>query len=93
MALTKRFNRPKVPTTDKSNDKKDVYALINKGGSVAIQEKSTGDSKPGVVRVQLRLPIEAQQRIDMVRKNQSVKPSRHAWMLEAIYEKLEREEG
>ena len=34
-----------------------------------------------------------QDRIDTVRQTRSVKPSRHTWILEAIYAKLEQEEG
>ena len=42
--------------------------------------------------VQLRLPRDLVQRIDMARKHRIVAPSRHAWLLEALLEKLETEE-
>lgn len=69
----------------------DVDALINKGGSIAAKEPETPatDSK---IQMQLRLPTDAVARIEAVRKKRSVKPPRHTWILEAIYEKLEREE-
>jgi predicted transcriptional regulator len=42
--------------------------------------------------VQLRLSPELIARVDTVRGTRRVPPSRHHWILEAIHEKLEREE-
>lgn len=69
----------------------DVEALINKGGSVAAAEPEllNPDAK---FQMQLRLPADALARIEAVIKKRNVKPPRHTWILEAIYEKLEREE-
>ena len=39
----------------------------------------------------MRLPIELLKRVDEVVKSRRPAPSRHQWILEAIYEKLERE--
>ena len=43
--------------------------------------------------VQLRLSPQLIARIDTVLGARRVPPSRHHWILEAIHEKLEREEG
>ena len=59
------------------------------GGSVAPDHEG-GKGRPQLV--QLRLPRDLVQRIDMARKHRIVAPSRHAWLLEALLEKLETEE-
>lgn len=57
---------------------------------MAIREEQ---APAGLCRLQLRLDAELISRVDAVRKNRLVAPSRHAWLLEAIHEKLRREEG
>jgi hypothetical protein len=67
-----------------------IRAFIERGGSVPSEEDAA------VVRtklVQLRLASELIARIDTVLGTRRVPPSRHHWILEAIHEKLEREEG
>jgi hypothetical protein len=65
-----------------------VEAFIGKGGGVtqgtARSEKAT--------RLQLRLPNEILRRIDAVRPKGIAAPSRHDWFLQAMMEKLERDE-
>ncbi len=91
MTVKKTFARPKATSgTPKAVNESTVEALINKGGSVA---DSTNNKSGEVKNVQLRLSVTDLSRIDAARISRLVKPSRHAWMLEAIYEKLEREEG
>ena len=69
----------------------DVDALINKGGSVArsVAEPATA-SKPAPVV--LRLPPDVLTRIDRAVEARRVKVPRHTWLIEAVIEKLEREE-
>ena len=86
MAIAKKPKLNPVPTADESK----IQALINKGGSVAAQEEP---APSGLCRLQLRLEAELISRIDAVRKKRLVAPSRHAWLLEAIHQKLRREEG
>jgi len=74
--------KPKASTPSKA----DVNKLIHKGGGVA-GEKS---GKPQFL--QLRLQRTLVDRIDTVRETRTVPPPRHSWLLEAIHEKLEREE-
>ena len=64
-----------------------VSALIDKGGSVAERKKI----EEGVKLLQLRIPASTLNEIDDVIQNKRPKPPRHAWLLEAIYEKLDRE--
>ena len=66
-----------------------VREFIERGGKVA------GEEEPEVARklVQLRLPFELLARVDRALKARTVPPSRHNWFLEAIHEKLAREEN
>jgi hypothetical protein len=66
-----------------------VEAFIGKGGGV-----TQGHAKAGkAARLQLRLPDDILNRIDAVRPKGITAPSRHDWFLDAMIEKLEREEG
>ena len=76
------------PKAESLPDKRKVKAVIEKGGGVA--SSSVASDKPK--NVQLRLLPDIIQRIDLSRKGRIVPPTRHAWLLEAVLEKLEREE-
>ncbi len=78
------MRRPKAKA---SPDKRKIKAVIKKGGGVA---SSGASDKPK--NVQLRLLPDIIQRIDQSRKGRMVPPTRHAWLMEAVLEKLEREE-
>jgi hypothetical protein len=65
-----------------------IRTFIERGGSVP--GEATGDMRTKFV--QLRLLPELITRIDRTRGAERVPPSRHHWILEAILEKLEREE-
>ncbi len=86
MAIARKPKLNPVPTVDENK----IQALINKGGSVAVREVETS---AGPYRLQLRLDAGLISRVDTVRRKRLVAPSRHAWLLEAIHEKLQREEG
>ena len=73
-----------------SADERHIEAVIDKGGSVAPDQEEGRGIRPQLV--QLRLPRALVQRIDEVRKQRLVAPSRHKWLLEALLEKLETEE-
>ena len=71
----------------------DVDALINKGGSVAQINKPVPDMPlPAEKQVALRIPVNILGGIDSSLKKRTVRIPRHTWILEAIAEKLEREE-
>ncbi len=60
-----------------------IKAIIEKGGSVAQDNQDTKKKN-----LQLRLDTDLINQIDQARKQKSVPPSRHTWILEAIHEKL-----
>jgi hypothetical protein len=66
-------------------------AFINKGLQVAEQGTSEPESKPK--NVLLTIPADEHTRIERVLSNRRVRIPRHTWILEAIVDKLEREEG
>ena len=86
MAIAKKPKLSSPSVVDEST----IHALINKGGSVAVREV---DTPTELFRLQLRLDADLVSRIDTTRRKRLVAPSRHAWLLEAIYEKLQREES
>ncbi|NKD78123.1 hypothetical protein HEQ60_10170 [Haematospirillum sp. H1815] len=71
----------------------DVDALINKGGSVAqINQPASDGPSPAEKQVALRIPVNMLGSIESRLKKRTVRIPRHTWILEAIAEKLEREE-
>ena len=87
MALRRR---PESESMNSAATERQIEALIDKGGSVTPGHRGELETKPQLV--QLRLPRPLVQRIDQARKRRLVAPSRHAWLLEALLEKLEAEE-
>lgn len=71
----------------------DVDALISKGGTVAGQTApaSPDAAKPAAVLV--RIPPHMLDGIERARAARAVRIPRHTWILEAIAEKLAREQG
>lgn len=78
----------KPKSAEKKVKEQDINILINRGGSVAeeINNKQSED-KPILIRV----PAEVLKRIDEVVTAKKIKIPRHTWLLEAVFEKLERE--
>jgi hypothetical protein len=72
-----------------------VEEFIQDGGSVAqvvVPQTEGQDVSDGEVKgLKLRLPVELLSEVDAAVKRRRPAPSRHQWILEAIYEKLERE--
>jgi hypothetical protein len=97
MAISGKPPKPVPTAVTPPPDELEVRKLIHKGGSVAAASPSPGSGdavKP--MLVQLRLYPEMVQDIDLVRKTMGGRrraPSRHAWIVKAIEEKLEREKG
>lgn len=65
-----------------------INALIEKGGSVATHEEPHAKTR----NFQLRLNDAIRQRIDRACQKRIVKPSWHAYIMEAILQKLEADE-
>lgn len=82
MAVAKK---PKI-AKGKSNGV-DIDALINKGGTPAIVTKKNSEDKP----ILIRIPSNALEKIDEIVSSKQIKTPRHTWLLEAVFEKLERE--
>lgn len=98
MAISGKPQKPVTAVAPKQEpDEQTVRKLINKGGSVAdLSRPDDADSlKP--MLVQLRLYPDMVEEIDAVRKNSGGRkhraPSRHAWIVQAIEEKLAKEKG
>ena len=78
----------KKPTREKNQQSPSLDSLIDKGGSTA---KRSNKSKNDISLVQLRLPQGTVDEIDGVLEQKMPKPTRHHWLLEAIYEKLKKD--
>lgn len=66
-------------------------AFINKGLQVAEKGSVGSEAKPK--NVLLTIPRSEHSRIEILLKTRRVRIPRHTWILEAIVEKLEREEA
>ncbi len=98
MAISGKPNKSAPPESTTRPNEQDVLSLINKGGSVAKATTPKIDAeavKP--MLVQMRLYPDLVQEIDAVRKATGGKrhraPSRHAWIVTAIEEKLARDKS
>ena len=85
MAISRK---PKI--SERQVKEQNINALINKGGSIA-KENSDGGKQPGGKPILIRVPAEALQKIDEIVSAKKIKTPRHTWLLEAVFEKLERE--
>ena len=85
----------RLPVNDDLNPpvSKDIDKFINKGLKTSEPENSsTTDEPEQISRIQLRLPKSKVEQIDLIIRKRDVKVSRHVWFLEAIEEKLKREQ-
>jgi hypothetical protein len=80
----------KKPQGIPAADERAVQAFIEKGGTTT--SETTSEPEETFKKLQLRLLPSLITRIDRVLKKRTVAPSRHDWFLEAILEKLERDE-
>ena len=89
MTITKK---PRASETTPVIPEANIQALIEKGGSVARKEEEKKNlDKPQLI--QIRIDRDFLNRIDAALHQRKVKIPRHTWILEALYEKFEREEG
>lgn len=71
-----------------------VEEFIQEGGAapqVVSADRTEKRSKEELQSLKLRLPVELVAQVDASVAKRRPAPSRHQWLLEAIYEKLERE--
>ena len=83
MAITRS---PKSPASAAK-----IQALIEKGGAPARQEAVAASRPP--MAVSLRIPGPLAERLDTFLRDSLIRVPRHAWILQAILEKLDRETG
>jgi hypothetical protein len=98
MAISGKPQKPAPAAVPKREpDEQTVRKLIHKGGSVAEAGRSPDADAVKPMLVQLRLYPDMVEEIDAVRKHAAGRrqraPSRHAWIVQAIEEKLAREKG
>lgn len=77
------------PTQQVVLEEEKINAILEKGGSVADTTLTSNGKK--TTNYQLRLPRNLASQIDRKCEKRIVPPSRHAWILEAIFEKLKAE--
>jgi hypothetical protein len=98
MAISGKPQKPVQVEVKRQPDEDEVRKLILRGGSVA---EGPASAEPGTaikpMLVQLRIYPDMVQEIDSLRKDTKGKrhraPSRHAWIVKAIEEKLARDKG
>jgi hypothetical protein len=85
MAITRK---PSAPGEAKDVD---VDALIDRGGSPAKVTDKAVVQEIGVVPIVLRVPSDMLEKIDASVKARPIRTPRQTWLLEAVHEKLARE--
>lgn len=74
-----------MPVRKKPTAPQNVHEFIHAAGAEKAQPEEV------IVPVKLRVPEQLLAQVDQAVANRRPVPSRHQWLLEAIYEKLERE--
>ncbi len=75
-----------MPVRKKPTAPQNVHEFIHAAGA----EKPEADIDP-IIPVKLRIPEQLLAQVDQSVTKRRPVPSRHQWLLEAVYEKLERE--
>jgi hypothetical protein len=86
MAIARKPHRSPAPAAGTETE---IEALINRGGSPS--GTAAEEEKPAAVPIMLRVPKAMLDQIEAALKVRPVKLPRHTWILEAIHEKLTRE--
>jgi hypothetical protein len=83
MAISRKPQLLKKPTVD-------VDSLINKGGTPARDANEKAETETAAVV--LRLPKRILKQVDALIKARNVRIPRHLWLVEAVAEKIAREQ-
>lgn len=87
MAIARKPKLSETKTKEQS-----ISALISKGGSVAEDREDGGNANQTEKKpVLIRIPPEALRKIDEIVGAKKIKMPRHTWLLEAVFEKLEKD--
>ncbi len=83
----------KPKSSETQAEEQSINALINKGGSVAedMEDDSSNAKQTGDKPILIRIPAEAVKKIDEIVGAKKIKTPRHTWLLEAVFEKLEKD--
>lgn len=84
---------PKPKPSAQSSPLVDPIVLINRGGSAPAKPAVAKKHYEGTTPVVLRIPDDIFKQLDQTLKLRPLKTPRHSWILEAIWEKLSREQG
>ena len=79
-----------MPISRKPKDK-EIETFIAKGGSEPVETKKEKGEEKTVQSLKLRIPTELLEEIDQLVASRRPSPSRHQWILEALYEKVDGE--
>ena len=79
-----------MPVSRKPKEK-DLETFIAKGGSEPVETKEKKEQEKTVQSLKLRIPTELLEEIDQLVASRRPSPSRHQWILEALYEKVEKD--
>ena len=88
MSVTRKPMDEPIPQETSQEDSR-FKQYLNKGGSAA----KTQPEAPKDRRFTLHIPGPLCQELDRVREGRPLKISRHQWVLEAILEKIQRQNG
>jgi hypothetical protein len=87
MPITRKPKPASMPT------EREIEAVINKGGSIARTTEPPDKGQGQLSSVLLRIPTDMLGRIDeSVKRRRPVRISRVSWIIEALHERLERED-
>ena len=83
--------KPKPQNYSAGQEQVDIETLINKGGSVGGENRSKDSERTRTATINLRIPVVLVERIDQILEERPLRTPRHTWLLEAVLEKLERD--
>lgn len=71
----------------------EVEQLIRRGGGTPVRGEGETDPKDEPTAIVLRIPADMLRKIDVSVRGRPVRTPRHTWLLEALHEKLLREQN
>lgn len=82
--------RSKPQQSNDQPDQKKIDRLIEKGGSIAVEEPEA-DTQNLTLRIERSMVKDIDGNLKRRYPHKETRPSRHAWFIQAFREKLERE--